>query len=86
MDNNLLVPYLVHEAEMTRQERTIRRLFILCLVIFIAFVGSNLAWIIYESQFEVLETTTQQEITQESESGDNYAVAVGGDYYGETDH
>lgn len=74
------VPYIVHESAQARQERTIKRLWILCLVMFLAFVGSNAAWIYYESQFETV--TTQIEAEQETEGGGNNYV-IGGDY-GET--
>ena len=46
------VPYIVHEGILTRQERNIKRLWILCIIIFLALVGTNAAWIWYESQFE----------------------------------
>lgn len=46
------VPYIVHEGILTRQERNIKRLWILCIIIFIALVGTNAGWIWYESQFE----------------------------------
>lgn len=38
------IPYIVHEDHMVRQERTIRRLWILCIIIFIALVGTNAGW------------------------------------------
>ena len=82
MDNNNIesVPYLVHEGILVRQERTIKRLWILCIIIFLAFVGSNAAWIYYESQWEVVETTTQ-EVKQEIETGDSIITGIG-DVYG----
>lgn len=46
------IPYIAHESEVARQERTIKRLWILCIVIFLAFVISNCAWIVYENSFE----------------------------------
>ena len=46
------VPYIVHEGILARQERNIKRLWILCIVIFLALVGTNAAWIIYENQYE----------------------------------
>lgn len=71
------IPYIAHESALVRQERTIRRLWILCIIIFLAFTGSNVAWIYYESQFET--TTTQIEAEQETEGGgDNYVI--GGNY------
>lgn len=62
MGENNNVPYIVHEEAMARLERSIKRLWILCVIIFIAFVASNGAWLWYESQWEVYET---QEVTQD---------------------
>ena len=53
------VPYIVHEAAQARQERTIKRLWILCIVVFCAFVASNLYWLNYEMQFEDVVTVSQ---------------------------
>lgn len=76
------VPYLVHEGILVRLERTIKRLWILCIIIFLAFVGSNAAWLYYESQWETVETTTQ-EVKQEIETGDGDSTITGiGDIYG----
>lgn len=85
MGVNTSVPYIVHEGMLARQERTIKRLWVLCIVIFLCFVGSNAAWIVYENQFEVVETseTTDQMVLQEAgERG--YNQFVGGDFNGET--
>lgn len=76
------VPYIVHEGDMARQERTIKRLWITSLVAIILLVATNGAWIWYESQWQTVETTTQ-EVTQDTEGGNN--SFTGGDYYGETD-
>lgn len=66
-------------------ERTIRRLWILCIILIILLAGTNAAWIYYESQFEVVEeTTTTQDVSQDSEDGNN--TFVGGDYSGSTDN
>lgn len=55
MDENVaMIPYYVHEGEMTRMERVVKRLWIALLIIFLAFVGTNLGWIIYENQFETI--------------------------------
>ena len=77
--NENVVPYVVHESAMARQERTIKRLWILCLVMFLALVGTNAGWIWYESQFE----TTISEVQQDIDSGDGDITAIGiGDLYG----
>lgn len=61
-----------YEGMMSRQERTIKRLWILCIVIFLAFVGSNAGWIWYENQFI-------DEVTVTQENGDGYNNYVDGD-------
>lgn len=71
------VPYIIYESEMARLERVVRRLWILCIVIFVAFVFSNCAWIVYESSFKDIS------IEQEVDTGDGSANVIGiGDYNG----
>lgn len=75
------VPFAVHESAMARQERTIRRLWILLIVLVVLLVGSNALWILYDAQFEKVE------VTQENEDGYNSFIGNDGDIYnGETDH
>ena len=75
------VPYVVHEADMARHERTIKRLWIALIIVILLFAGSNLAWTIYEAQFETVIT---QEVEQEADgSGNNHFV--GGDIVGATE-
>ena len=73
------VPFIVHEGTMARAEITIKRLWITILLLIVLLVGTNGMWIWYESQFEYSQTT--QEVTQESNHGDN--SFVGGDVGGE---
>lgn len=75
------VPFAVHESAMARMERTIRRLWILLLVLVVLLVGSNALWFWYESQFEDVE------ITQENEKGINNFIGNDGDInnYGEAE-
>ena len=73
------VPYIVHEADMARQERTIKRLWILLILLIVLLVGSNVAWIAYESQFTD-EIVTEIDAEQETGEGNNYVV--GGDMNG----
>ena len=76
------VPFAVHESAMARQERTIRRLWILLLVLVVLLVGSNALWIWYESQFEDVTT----EVEMENESGFISYIGRDGDIYnGETE-
>ena len=74
------VPYVVFEGIEARHERTVRRLWILCLVIFAALVITNSAWVYYEAQYT--DTSVEIEADQQADNnGNNYIV--NGDY-GET--
>lgn len=79
---DVTVPYFVHEGEMARMERINKKLWILCIVLFIAFAVTNAGWIYYESQF------IDEIVTQDVDTGDGAAFVAGiGDIYGagETD-
>ena len=83
MENEKTVPYYVHEGEMARQERHIKRLWVLCIIIFVTLIGTNAGWLIYESQFEDVSMT----VTQDTPSGNNSFVGHDGDIvYGTADH
>lgn len=83
---NQNIPYIAHEGMMVRMERTNHRLWILCIFLIICLVSSNLAWFLYESQFEYYDEEITQEVTQSAESeGDAINRFVGGDSYGEID-
>lgn len=56
------VPYIVHESAMARQERTIKRLWILLILVISLLVATNGAWIWYENQF-VEESWTYEATT-----------------------
>lgn len=58
-------------------ERTIRRLWILCILLILLLVGTNLAWIYYESQFEDVVTT--ESIESNSEDGGDATGIIGND-------
>lgn len=73
------LPYIVHETAMARQERTIKRLWILVILLILLLFGSNAAWIWYESQF-VDEVVTQDVDTG---TGDAYVAGIGDVTYGE---
>ena len=75
------VPYIVHEAELARAERTAKRLWITILLLIVLLVGTNGAWIWYQSQFEDIA------ISQENEDGYNNFVGNDGDIFNdETDN
>lgn len=62
------IPYIVFEADMARFERIIKRLWITVILLIVLLVGSNMAWLIYESQFEDFEATITQDA--QNKSGD----------------
>ncbi len=71
--------YFIYEASMVRQERTIKRLWVLCILLIVLLVGTNAGWLFYESQFEDIV------VEQEVDTGNGSAVVngVGDINYGE---
>ena len=56
-------------------ERTIRRLWILCIILIVLLAGTNGAWIWYESQFVDEVTTVTQDV--DSSDGGNATINDG---------
>ena len=56
------VPYVVHESAMARAERQNKRLVWVIVLLIVLFVGSNIGWLVYESQFETVESTVEEDI------------------------
>ena len=52
MENERVIAYLVFESVTSEMERSIKRLWIVVLVLIFLLVGTNLAWLIFESQYE----------------------------------
>lgn len=59
-------------------ERTIKKLWVLIIILVILLFGTNAAWIYYEGQF--VDETTVQEVWQDADNGTN--SFIGGDYIG----
>ena len=74
------IPLLVHESDMARAERTIRRLWILALVALVLLVGSNFAWVVYEHQF----VTEEAQVEVDTGDGDAYVAGIGDVTIGES--
>ncbi len=72
--------YLAYESSQARMERVNTKLWVVIILLIVALVGSNGAWIWYESQWKYVESTT---LTQEANS-DGYSdiniQGIGGDY------
>ena len=63
------VPYIVHESSMARMERQVKRLWITVLVLIVMLVCTNGAWLLYNSQFDTVETVTEEYQADASDGG-----------------
>jgi cell division septal protein FtsQ len=73
------IPYVAFESALARLERTNRRLFILCIILILLLLATNLSWIYYENSFEDVV------VTQDNANGYNSYIGNDGDInYGET--
>lgn len=78
-----MIPYIAFESATARQERTIKRLWIICLVLIFALLGTNAGWLYYEAQWQTVENTVTQEVEAQSDGdSDLFLNTIGGDYYG----
>lgn len=72
------VPLAVHENLRAQSNVDKRRLWIVVIILIVLLFGSNLAWLVYESQYE--NYTVEQEV--DTGSGDATVIGVE-DYNGE---
>ena len=70
------ISYVAFEGVCARFERTIKRLWILVIILTLLLVGTNCAWLWYESQFQYVETTTE---SYEAEATDGGIAIANGD-------
>ena len=77
--NEKYISELAFESIAVRTERTIRRLWILIIILIFVLLGTNAGWLWYESQYEYYEIT--QEATADGSSDINLQN-ISGDYYG----
>lgn len=71
------IPYYAYDALTMITNKTIRRLWILCIILVVLLVGSNVGWLVYEAQFEDVVTTTNK-VEAESDSGDVIGIIGNG--------
>ena len=81
MEDKNTISHLLFESITTRFERTIERLWILCIILIVLLVGSNCAWLYYENQFEDVMVTQQVDTGE----GDATVMGVGDMNYGESE-
>lgn len=71
--------YLAIESALARLDRTNRRLFILCIILILLLLATNIGWLYWENQFEDVV------VTQDNANGYNSYIGNDGDInYGET--
>jgi uncharacterized phage infection (PIP) family protein YhgE len=84
MEDNMTVPYIVHESAMARNERHIKRLVIALIVSIVMLVLSNLAWLYIWNSYEYVGDSSQ--VTVDSNTGDANYIGDDGDIInGESD-
>ena len=86
--NDDMTNVVMSSADWQRNEqrhlRREKRFIAIIVLLIVLLVGSNIGWLVYESQYEVVEETT---ITQENEDGYNNYIGNDGDIVnGETDN
>ena len=72
-----------YETAFAFAERTTVRLWVIVIILAVLLVGTNIGWLIYESQFETL--SENYEVEQQAEIGSNYSVIGSGSINGETE-
>ena len=77
--NPASVPYVVHESAMSRAERHTKSLVWVVVLLIVLLVGTNIGWLLYESQFEAVEETTETIIKQDNADGYNNYIGNDGD-------
>ena len=71
--------YLAIESALARLDRTNRRLFILCVILILLLLATNIGWLYWENQWEDVVVT--QDVKSDGDS-DLQLQNIGGDYYG----
>ena len=80
-----VMPIAQHEKDQNRLMGIIKSLIAVIVILIVLLVGTNAGWLIYNSQFEVVEESTT--ITQENAEGYNNYIGNDGDIVnGETNN
>ena len=69
------VPYMVHEEDIARFERTVKRVVIALIICIFAVVASNIAWLYVWNQYDYVADET---VTVDGENGNANFVRNGG--------
>lgn len=63
-----------YESALDRMHRIIRSLIVVIVILIFALIGTNLAWVIYENQYEDISV----QVEQEGEEGNNNFIGADG--------
>ena len=78
MSEEKTIPFCIVESMLDRNALTIKRLWILCILLIVLLVGTNAMWIWYESQFVYLDTqSVEQDIDAKTGEGDFTVIGIG---------
>lgn len=78
IENSLKIHFAAHESAMARAKRHTKALIWVIVLLIVLLVGTNAGWLIYNSQFEVVEENTTT-ITQDNAEGYNNYIENDGD-------
>lgn len=82
MDNNANVPYAVHEGSQVRDERTIKRLIAVIIVLIVLLFASNMAWLYAWRSYDYVSEESQIEYSQDGAGINNINTGSQGDVNG----
>lgn len=84
MENKDPIPFNAFEAVVARFDRVHLRDHVVIILLIILLLATNIAWVVYESQWQYVDTTTvTQEVDAKSDGEGNINLnTVGGDYDG----
>lgn len=71
MEEQINVPYIVHEADMARMERSNKRLSVLATVVVALLFISNALWLWVWNQYEYVDTSTVTTSVDQDGDGNN---------------
>lgn len=71
MEDNIQVPYIVHEADMARMERSNKRLSVLATILVALLFITNALWVWLWNQYEYVDTVTTT-VSQDGEGNNIY--------------
>lgn len=80
--NQTTIPLIAYERMCASFEKSNKRQWVCIALLTFLLFATNVAWLLYEQQFETVETTTWT-FEQEADNGSNQII--GGDYYGENE-